>query len=62
MKYREALTEWRRAFMQQALDRCDGNVSKAAKLIGVSAELFYKRKLCWQSAHSRGNTEFRALQ
>lgn len=62
MKYRDALAEWRRAFLQQALDKCDGDVSRAAKLVGVSKELFYKRGLCWQSAKSRGNAEWRALQ
>lgn len=40
--YREALLEWQRNYVQQALDACDGSIIKAAKLIGLNRTHLHK--------------------
>ena len=45
MPYKEAIKEFERQYCEKALSQCDGNVSKAAKTIGISrSDFYYKLK------------------
>lgn len=39
----QATEQFQRAYIQQALDRCGGNVSRAARLLGIHRSAIYRK-------------------
>lgn len=40
----QATAEFQRGYIQRALERCGGNVSRAAKLLGVHRSALYRKQ------------------
>lgn len=71
MKYREALKQWQRAYVEQQLEKADGSVTRMAAATGLNSAHIYKfcnklgvkvsgkRGRCIQNV--RGNAAFHAL-
>ena len=52
----KTLAEIEQAYVEMAIDLCEGNIPEAAKCLGVSPSTIYRKKAVWDSPESlRGN-------